>query len=102
VILVRGKSSLVQGLANALFATKGVKHGRPMVTISGRNLPSLVIPAEGVHEIARGTCFFIGGGSVVREDVVSDMAWLTSAMSASMAPRHAEMLWGISEQSAVS
>src|SRR5579884_3370055 len=28
VILVRGKSSLVQDLANTLIATKGVKHGR--------------------------------------------------------------------------
>ncbi len=28
VILVRGKSPLVQKLANALIATKGVKHGR--------------------------------------------------------------------------
>jgi CopG family transcriptional regulator, nickel-responsive regulator len=37
-ILVRGKSSLVQQLANALIATKGVKHGRFVVTISGRHL----------------------------------------------------------------
>lgn len=39
VILVRGKSSLVQNLANALIATKGVKHGRFMLTTSGRDLP---------------------------------------------------------------
>jgi len=39
VILVRGRSSLVQKLANALIATKGVKHGRFMLTTSGRNLP---------------------------------------------------------------
>jgi CopG family nickel-responsive transcriptional regulator len=39
VILVRGKSSLVQRLANALIATKGVKHGRFMLTTSGRDLP---------------------------------------------------------------
>jgi CopG family transcriptional regulator, nickel-responsive regulator len=39
VILVRGKSSLVQDLANALIATKGVKHGRFMLTTSGRDLP---------------------------------------------------------------
>lgn len=39
VILVRGKSTLVQKLANALIATKGVKHGRFMLTTSGRNLP---------------------------------------------------------------
>jgi len=39
VILVRGKSSLVQDLANALIATKGVKHGRFTLTTSGRALP---------------------------------------------------------------
>jgi CopG family nickel-responsive transcriptional regulator len=39
VILVRGKSALVQDLANALIATKGVKHGRFMLTTSGRDLP---------------------------------------------------------------
>ena len=39
VILVRGKSTLVQDLANALIATKGVKHGRFMLTTSGRDLP---------------------------------------------------------------
>jgi len=38
-ILVRGKSTLVQKLANTLIATKGVKHGRFMLTTSGRNLP---------------------------------------------------------------
>jgi CopG family nickel-responsive transcriptional regulator len=39
VILVRGRSSLVKDLANALIATKGVKHGRFMLTVSGRHLP---------------------------------------------------------------
>ncbi len=39
VILVRGRSSLVQELANALIATKGVKHGRFTLTTSGRDLP---------------------------------------------------------------
>lgn len=39
VILVRGKSKLVEKLANALIATKGVKHGRFMLTTSGRDLP---------------------------------------------------------------
>lgn len=39
VILVRGKSTLVQKLANALIATKGVKHGRFMLTTSGKDLP---------------------------------------------------------------
>jgi CopG family transcriptional regulator, nickel-responsive regulator len=38
VILVRGRSSLVQDLANALIATKGVKHGRFTLTTSGHNL----------------------------------------------------------------
>lgn len=38
-ILVRGKSSQVQDLANALIATKGVKHGRLTLTASGRQLP---------------------------------------------------------------
>ena len=32
VILIRGKSSAVQGLANALIAMKGVKHGRLTAT----------------------------------------------------------------------
>ena len=39
VILVRGRSALVQDLANGLIATKGVKHGRFMLTTSGRDLP---------------------------------------------------------------
>lgn len=39
VILVRGKSPLVQKLANALIATKGVKHGRFVLTASGDKLP---------------------------------------------------------------
>jgi len=39
VILVRGKSFLVQKLANSLIATKGVKHGRFLLTTSGRDLP---------------------------------------------------------------
>ncbi len=39
VILVRGKSTLVQKLANALIAMKGVKHGRFILTASGRDLP---------------------------------------------------------------
>jgi hypothetical protein len=39
VILVRGKSSLVQNLANSLIATKGLKHGRFTLTASGRDLP---------------------------------------------------------------
>jgi hypothetical protein len=36
---VRGSSILVQKLANALIATKGVKKGRFMLTTSGRDLP---------------------------------------------------------------
>ncbi|MGO9262934.1 MAG: nickel-responsive transcriptional regulator NikR [Bryobacteraceae bacterium] len=39
VILVRGKSTLVQKLADSLIATKGVKHGRFTLTASGRHLP---------------------------------------------------------------
>lgn len=39
VIIVRGKSSLVHKLANALIATKGVKHGRFTITTSGGSLP---------------------------------------------------------------
>ena len=39
VILVRGKSSLVHNLANALITAKGVKHGRLTITTSGRHLP---------------------------------------------------------------
>jgi len=39
VILVRGKSALVQKLADTLIATKGVKHGRFLLTTSGRDLP---------------------------------------------------------------
>lgn len=39
VILVKGKSSLVRNLANTLIATKGVKHGRFVITTSGRHLP---------------------------------------------------------------
>ena len=39
VILVHGKSTLVQKLANTLIATKGVKHGRFVLTTAGRNLP---------------------------------------------------------------
>ena len=39
VILVRGKSSLVHKLADALIATKGVKHGRYTITTASRNLP---------------------------------------------------------------
>jgi CopG family nickel-responsive transcriptional regulator len=39
VILVRGKVPVVQKLANALIATKGVKHGRFTATTSGGELP---------------------------------------------------------------
>ncbi|HKD09128.1 MAG TPA: nickel-responsive transcriptional regulator NikR [Bryobacteraceae bacterium] len=39
VILVKGKSALVQKLANSLIATRGVKHGRFVLTASGRDLP---------------------------------------------------------------
>jgi CopG family nickel-responsive transcriptional regulator len=39
VILVRGKATIVQSLANSLIATKGVKHGRFTATASGAHLP---------------------------------------------------------------
>ena len=39
VILVRGKASVIQDLANALIAMKGVKHGRLTATASGKDLP---------------------------------------------------------------
>ena len=38
VVLVKGKAGLVQKLANALIAVKGVKHGRFTVTAAGTNL----------------------------------------------------------------
>jgi CopG family transcriptional regulator, nickel-responsive regulator len=39
VILVRGKSASVRKLADSLIATKGVKHGRFMLTTSGHDSP---------------------------------------------------------------
>src|SRR5665213_2240331 len=39
VILVRGKASVVQKLANGLIAIKGVKHGKLTATTSGGRLP---------------------------------------------------------------
>jgi CopG family nickel-responsive transcriptional regulator len=39
VVLVHGKSSLVQNLANALIATNGVKHGRFTLTASDHAIP---------------------------------------------------------------
>ena len=39
VVLVQGKSTLVQNLANSLIATKGVKHGRFTLTASGHSVP---------------------------------------------------------------
>jgi CopG family nickel-responsive transcriptional regulator len=39
VILVKGKAPVVQKLANALIAAKGVKHGRFTATTSGGDLP---------------------------------------------------------------
>ena len=39
VILVKGKAPVVQKLANALIAVKGVKHGRFTATTSGGDLP---------------------------------------------------------------
>ena len=39
VILVRGKWASVRKVADALIATKGVKHGRFVLTTSGHDLP---------------------------------------------------------------
>jgi CopG family nickel-responsive transcriptional regulator len=38
VLVVRGKASMVQKLADSLIATKGVKHGRLTITTSGAGL----------------------------------------------------------------
>jgi CopG family nickel-responsive transcriptional regulator len=38
VLVVRGKASTVQKLADSLIATKGVKHGRLTITTSGAGL----------------------------------------------------------------
>jgi CopG family transcriptional regulator, nickel-responsive regulator len=39
VVLVRGKASFVQKLANSLIATKGVRHGKFTGTVSAGKLP---------------------------------------------------------------
>jgi CopG family nickel-responsive transcriptional regulator len=39
VLVVRGKSGEVRGIADALISTKGVKHGRLSITTSGAELP---------------------------------------------------------------
>jgi CopG family nickel-responsive transcriptional regulator len=38
VLVLKGKASAVRKLADALIATKGVKHGRLTITTSGSNL----------------------------------------------------------------
>jgi CopG family nickel-responsive transcriptional regulator len=38
VLVVRGKAGAVQKIADALIATKGVKHGRLTITTSGAAL----------------------------------------------------------------
>ncbi len=38
VLVLKGKASLVQRLADALISTKGVKHGRLTITTSGAGL----------------------------------------------------------------
>jgi hypothetical protein len=45
VILVRGKASIVQKLANALIAVKGVSHGRFTATTPGVTAPGLTAAA---------------------------------------------------------
>jgi len=39
VLIVRGKASVVQKIADALIAAKGVKHGKLTVTTTGKDLP---------------------------------------------------------------
>jgi len=39
VILVRGDGSIIKEVANAILSTKGVKHGRLVVTSTGANIP---------------------------------------------------------------
>lgn len=38
VLVVKGKASVVRGIANALIAAKGVKHGRLILTTTGAEL----------------------------------------------------------------
>lgn len=38
VIVVRGESSLIRGIAEALLGTKGVKHGKLVTTTTGRSI----------------------------------------------------------------
>jgi len=40
VLLVKGKARLIRGIADALIAAKGVKHGKLTVTTTGRDLPT--------------------------------------------------------------
>jgi CopG family transcriptional regulator, nickel-responsive regulator len=40
VLVVRGKASVVKSLAEHLIAVRGVKHGKLMLTTTGKNLPA--------------------------------------------------------------
>ena len=40
VLVVRGKASLVRDVADHLIAARGVKHGKLMLTTTGRDLPA--------------------------------------------------------------
>jgi CopG family transcriptional regulator, nickel-responsive regulator len=40
VLVVRGKASIVKGVADHLIAAKGIKHGRLTLTTTGKDLPA--------------------------------------------------------------
>ena len=40
VLVVRGKASAINGLANRLIGAKGVKHGKLSITTTGKDLPA--------------------------------------------------------------
>ena len=39
VLVVRGKTSAIQALANRVIGAKGVKHGKLSITTTGKELP---------------------------------------------------------------
>jgi CopG family transcriptional regulator, nickel-responsive regulator len=39
VLVVRGKASVVKGIAEHLIAVRGVKHGKLTITTTGKDLP---------------------------------------------------------------
>ena len=40
VLAVRGRASVVKHIADELIAAKGLKHGKPTVTNTGKDLPT--------------------------------------------------------------